>query len=167
MKLDIGCGRKTSPGYVGMDISPEVGAEFVHDWDVLPWPFADGCVDEINASHVLEHTKDLIAFMNECHRILKKGGTMHVACPYYTSMGAWQDPTHVRAISEMTFAYFCALNRKAMDVMHYPITADFAFQYSHIVDPAWAEGLSEERIKLGVKHGFNTCHTIKAILTKR
>jgi SAM-dependent methyltransferase len=167
LKLDIGCGRKTREGFVGMDVSPEVGAAFVHDWDVLPWPFDGSSIDEINASHVLEHTKDLIAFMNECHRILKPGGTMHVECPHYTSIGAWQDPTHVRAITEMTFAYFCAVNRKAMDVMHYPITADFAFTYSCLVDPEWAKGKPQEHLDMGVKHSFNVCHTIKATLTKR
>jgi len=27
-------------------------------------------------------------------------------CPYYSSIRAWQDPTHKRAISEATFLYF-------------------------------------------------------------
>lgn len=44
--------------------------------------------------------------MEEVYRICKSGGEVHVAVPYYTSRGAFRDPTHVRYITEDTFQYF-------------------------------------------------------------
>jgi SAM-dependent methyltransferase len=165
MKLDVGCGQKTKEGYVGMDISPDVGAEYVWSWEEYPWPFADESVEEINACHVLEHTKDLMKFMNECHRILKKGGKMHVECPYHTSTGAWQDPTHTRAISEMTFVYFNRRTREQWKLDHYPITADFEFSYIHVLGPEWINKPDQQR-SFAIEHYFNVCRTILVELTK-
>lgn len=166
MKLDVGCGEKKRPGFIGMDISPDVGAEVVHDWEVYPWPFADNSVDELNASNVLEHTKDLMKFMNECYRIMKVGAKFHVLCPYHTSTGAWQDPTHTRAISEMTFYYFDKQKRDDWKLSHYPITTDFTYTYTFMLSGEWA-GKPENEIWHGIKHYFNVCEFIQVELTKR
>lgn len=167
MKLDIGCGQHKKPGFVGMDISQYVGADYVHDWEIYPWPFADISVEEINATHVLEHTKDLMKFMNECYRILKPGATMFVACPYYTSVGCWQDPTHTRGISEKTFMYFNKSIRTQWGLDHYPITADFDCRYTHMIEDDWYQNKTPEEIQFGVQHYFNVCKAIHATLTKR
>lgn len=166
MKLDVGCGSNKRPGFIGMDISPNVGAEVVHDWEYFPWPFNSDSVGEINVSHVLEHTKDLIRFMEECYRILRVGGVMHVACPYHTSTGAWQDPTHTRAISEMTFHYFSKHWRDNNGLGHYPISCNFDFSYVHMVDQEWLSKPQHE-IAFAIQHYFNVCRTINATLTKR
>ena len=166
MKLDVGCGQIKRPGFVGMDISPDVGAEFVHDWEVYPWPFEDNSIAELNAGNVLEHVVDLMKFMNECYRIMKTGAVMHVVCPYHTSTGAWQDPTHTRAISEMTFYYFDKQKRDNWGLSHYPITADFTYTYTHYLADGWINKPPEE-IQFGIQHYFNVCTFIYVELTKR
>lgn len=166
MKLDIGCGQNKWPGFIGMDISNKVGAEIVHDWEDFPWPIASASIDEINASHVLEHTKDLINFMNECYRIMQMGAQMHVVCPYYSSIEAWQDPTHVRAISEKTFLYFNKEWRLNNGLSHYSTDADFDFNYVYLFAPEWDNKPMAEKL-FGVQHYTNVCKFIQIILSKR
>jgi hypothetical protein len=55
---------------------------------------------------VIEHIRNLIGLMEEVYRISRPGGTVEVVVPYYTSRGAFRDPTHVRYITEDTFQYF-------------------------------------------------------------
>ena len=102
-RLDVACGSNKTPGFFGVDIAKTKDVDVVWDLEKFPWPFPDNSVDEIVCNHYIEHTKDLISFMNELYRIMVPGGTAIIRAPYYNSMRAWQDPTHVRAISEATF----------------------------------------------------------------
>ena len=106
LKLDIGCGLNKKDGFIGIDKSPDVGADYVVDIEHAKLPFDDSSVDEIHCAHLVEHLNELVHFMNECHRVLKKDGVLTILAPYYTSIQATQDPTHVRFISENTFRYF-------------------------------------------------------------
>jgi SAM-dependent methyltransferase len=62
---------------------------------------------EIIANDVLEHIPDLVTAMTNCRDLLKRGGEMHIHVPYDLSLGAWQDPTHVRAFNENSWLYYC------------------------------------------------------------
>lgn len=106
MKLDIGCSSKKLPGYIGIDILPQDGVDFVHDIEEAPWPFAAGCFDEINASHILEHLKPwkLIPVMNEAWRVMEVGGLMTIRTPYGLAYAF--DPTHCILFQETSFLYF-------------------------------------------------------------
>lgn len=44
--------------------------------------------------------------MEEIYRVCKAEAVVQVVVPYYTSRGAFRDPTHVRYIAEDTFQYF-------------------------------------------------------------
>lgn len=54
VKLDLGCGQNPKEGFEGVDL---YGDKAKHKVDLFkfPWPFADDSVDEIFASHFLEH----------------------------------------------------------------------------------------------------------------
>src|SRR5262249_51940570 len=65
-----------------------------------------GYFDEIVANDVLEHIQDLQTAMTSCLELLKLGGRFRIQVPYDLSYGAWQDPTHVRAFNEMSWAYY-------------------------------------------------------------
>lgn len=81
MRLNLGAGDWNPPGYTSVDLWD---ADVKHDLSVFPWPFADGSVEEILASHVLEHFTRAQAwdFLRECKRILKPGdGILHIAVP--------------------------------------------------------------------------------------
>lgn len=165
LKIDIGCGSNIRPGYLGMDISSTVGPAFVHDWEDYPWPFDDNSVDALNANHVMEHTKDLIKFINECYRIMKPFTAMDTVTPYYSSIRAWQDPTHIRAISENTFLYFSKKWRIEHGLTHYPIKANFDYKYSFLLSPEWNNKTNEEK-NFAIQHYINVVDDIQVTLWK-
>ena len=110
--LDVGCGDAESkyPGAVGMDKQDLPGVDVVHDWNDFPWPFEDGSVLTIIASHVVEHVSPIdghfLDWMNEAWRVLRVGGQMAIVCPYGTNAYWAQDPTHCNAVTERTWWYF-------------------------------------------------------------
>lgn len=165
-RLDVACGQNKTPGFFGVDIADEEGVDVVWDLEKFPWPFPDNSVDELVCNHYIEHTKDLIAFMNELHRIMVPGGQALIRAPYYNSMRAWQDPTHTRAISEATFLYYNQDWLKANKLNHYPITANFDFNFGYDFTPDWAMR-SEESRAFAVRHYTNVVSDIQAILIKK
>ena len=66
----------------------------------------DSQFKKIIANDVLEHIPNLTAAMTNCLRLLMPGGTFHINVPYDLSLGAWQDPTHVRAFNENSWLYY-------------------------------------------------------------
>jgi len=164
--VDLACGDAKQQGYIGVDIVKLPGVDIVHDLEKFPWPFKDESVDEVFCSHYVEHTKDLMKFMDELYRILKPEGKANIVAPYYSSMRAWQDPSHTRAISEATFLYFNKNWRVANKLGHYPITCDFDFSYGYAVDPSWVTR-NEEARAFAIKHYINVITDIQVMLTKR
>lgn len=137
-RLDLGCGANKKEGFLGVDISPNVNPDFIHDLNRYPYPFEDNSVFEIFTSHFIEHVGDIKKFMEECWRILVPMGMMTILAPYYSSVRAFQDYTHVRPISEMTFLYF---NKEWMDTNkldHYGVKCNFEIiNNRYYFDPAW------------------------------
>lgn len=110
IRLDIGCGRNKTPGWVGMDFQELEGVDIVHDWNDMPWPLPDESCLQILASHVVEHVNPanghFLRWMDECWRLLKPNGSLAIIVPYATSHGMFQDPTHCNFCNETTWAYF-------------------------------------------------------------
>jgi predicted SAM-dependent methyltransferase len=79
--LEIGSGNKKGKnGWITVDM--QHGADITHDLKKgIPLP--DASVDEIYASHVLEHIsfKDLIVLLQEIYRVLKQNGKFSVCVP--------------------------------------------------------------------------------------
>ena len=128
VKIDLACGQnKTDGGYFGIDKVPGDKVDAVVDLEQFPWPIESDSAEDIVCNHYVEHTTDLIKFMDEVYRILKPGGKMKVVAPYYTSIRCWQDPTHKRAIGDATFLYFNKGWRDVNKLDHYDIKSDFDF----------------------------------------
>lgn len=104
--LDVGCGGRKLPGAVGMDILALPGVDVVHDVDHAPWPFADGSFDLVFLNHVLEHVVDVVATMEEIHRVLAPGGRVVIQVPYFRCTDAYNDPTHTHFFASQTLDYF-------------------------------------------------------------
>lgn len=68
----------------------------------------DDYVDGITCNHLVEHVRDLPAFMAEMWRVCKDGAVVEISHPYQFNVRAWQDPTHVRALNEISWFYFDA-----------------------------------------------------------
>lgn len=166
IKLDIACGQNKKKGFTGIDIAKVDGVDIIHDLTKFPWPFEDNSVGEAFCSHYVEHTPDLIAFMNEVYRILAPGAQLTIHAPYYTSMRCWQDPTHLRAISEASFLYYNKGWREANRLTHYPITCDFDFTYGYVMGAEWA-AKSPEAQQYAIAHYWNVVSDITVTLTKK
>lgn len=166
VRIDLACGQRKEPGFIGLDKFAGPDVDIVHDIETYPWPFEDNSVDEVICRHYVEHVKDLMAFMNELYRVMKTGAKAAIVAPYYSSIRAWQDPTHVRAISEVSFLYYNKEWREINLLNHYPITADFDFVYGYNWDPAWAKR-AEEAKQFAAKHYINVINDILVTLTKR
>jgi len=108
MKLELGCGKAPTHGYVHHDRkkhSPHI--DVAHDLERLPWPWTDACCDEILGLDVFEHLHLMPAdWMRECHRILRPGGTLQLRVPIFGSPWHLIDPTHVRGFHPLNFDYF-------------------------------------------------------------
>lgn len=166
VKLNIACGQNKQEGFIGIDKVKTPAVDIVHDLEEFPWPFEDNSVDEVICSHYVEHTKDLIKFMDELWRIMKVGAKATIVAPYYSSIRCWQDPTHIRAISEFTFLYFNKVWREQNKLDHYGIKSDWDFTYGYAMDPAWVTRAEEARV-FAMKHYINVITDIHVSLTKR
>jgi len=81
-KLNLGCGKKQMEGWVNIDIR-DFGQEIIRDI-TRGLPFDDSSVDEISASHSLEHIerKDIDFVWEEIYRVLKPGAIVFIRVPH-------------------------------------------------------------------------------------
>jgi hypothetical protein len=156
LKLDLGCGQNPKEGFEGVDL---YGGKAKHIFNLFtfPWPFESDSVDELHASHFLEHIparevehRDLsrisqpsapdqiflgqdmlFAFMDECYRIMKVDAWMQVIVPSGRSNRAFWDPTHRRFFMQETFLYFSAEWRKLNSLDHYRAKCNFGVDITH------------------------------------
>jgi SAM-dependent methyltransferase len=92
--LNLGSGKKYIPGVVNVDVTPATKPDVVHDLNRVPWPFSDSYFREVQALDVLEHLSDLIAVMEEIHRICEDGAIIRVTTPHFSSANSYTDLTH-------------------------------------------------------------------------
>jgi SAM-dependent methyltransferase len=108
IKLNLGCGKRPIAGTVGVDVVALDGVAVIADLDGTPLPFAQNSIQAIYIFHVLEHIRDLARLMDEIHRISAPDAHIMIEVPYYTCVGAFGDPTHVRFFTYETFRFWSA-----------------------------------------------------------
>jgi len=104
--LDVGCGNAKIPGAVGIDLVPGTQADIVHDLNVMPWPLESSSFEFVRLWSILEHLRDVVAVVNEVHRVSKSGATVVVGVPHFSSVNAYSDPTHAHIFSASSLDYF-------------------------------------------------------------
>jgi len=121
--------------------------------------------DKLN--HPFMPSDGLFRFMEEVYRILKPNGKIRIIAPYYTSMRAIQDPTHVRSIGEVTFMYFNKDWRELNKLQHYTTSScDFGFVYGYNMQQDFVNKHEAQR-NFAVKHYWNVVDDIDVTLTKK
>jgi hypothetical protein len=186
LRLSLACGDRVPEGFKGVDVVKTASATYVQDLLSFPWSqFADNSVDEIECTCFVEHIPHgdsrhdpFFQFFDEIWRILKPAefdpnnpniplrGFARISCPYYSSMRAWQDPTHNRAISEASFLYLNKQWRIDNLLAHYPVTCDFDFSYGYILSPEW-QTRSQDAQQFAVRNYVNAVSDIQVQLIKR
>jgi SAM-dependent methyltransferase len=101
MRIDLGCGTKKQPGFLGVDRYPLAGVDVVADIN-RNLPFRNDSVDLLLASHSLEHVEKLLATIAEVYRICKHGAQLCVVAPYSEQKLNWANPYHTWAFNEHT-----------------------------------------------------------------
>ncbi len=117
--LHAGSGKDFRLGCLNVDIAPAMNPDLVLDLS-LPLDFeaphnttrfgtirlTRGGFIRITAFELLEHVADLPRLMRNFLDLLAEGGELELSVPYELSLGAWQDPTHVRAFNENSWLYY-------------------------------------------------------------
>jgi len=110
IRLDIGCGKNKKEGFIGVDQYAMDGVDKVIDVR-KKWPWKDNEVDEVHASHFIEHLTNFndkwerTHFFNEMYRVLRPEGKATLIFPHWCSNRYYGDPTHCEPFSEMGFYY--------------------------------------------------------------
>ena len=121
--LNIGSGKSFLPQALNVDVGARWQPDIVADLE-QPFPAGPDAIYEtvrfgpirlrpgsfthIVAFDVLEHLRDLTTCMTSCLQLLAPEGEFIIQVPYELSLGAWSDPTHVRAFNERSWVYYTA-----------------------------------------------------------
>jgi predicted SAM-dependent methyltransferase len=108
MRLELGCGKRPTPGYIHHDrIAHSPHIDVAHNLDSLPWPWESESISEILAMDVMEHLKtDVNLWLDECHRILIPDGKLILRVPSYNNPVSYRDTTHQRVFHEESFYFW-------------------------------------------------------------
>jgi SAM-dependent methyltransferase len=167
LKLDIGCGTRKQPGFVGIDSLDFEGVDHVIDVR-KGLPFEDCSVDEIYSNHFVEHLtgEERVPFMNELYRVMKVGAIATIIAPCWSHSCAYGDPTHkFPPISQWTQLYWNAAWRKD-NGPHTGYTCDFDYTLAGSWDSS-IEGRNAEYKQNAMNTQINAWRDIIFTLTKK
>jgi SAM-dependent methyltransferase len=111
--LDIGYGKTRYTGiyksneditYLDKEKLPHV--DILCDINKNKIPLKDNQFDLIYIRDVLHHVDNIIEALEECHRILKKGGKIIINVPHYTSFNAYRDMLAKHFMTRFSMDYF-------------------------------------------------------------
>jgi predicted SAM-dependent methyltransferase len=106
--LDLGCGMRKAGGWVGVDIRPYKDVDFVFNVGKDKFPFPDNYFEKIQAIHLFEHLypEELFHCVDECWRVLKPTGYLHVEVPEAGTPAYYIHPDHKIQFKPNTFSFF-------------------------------------------------------------
>ena len=171
LKLDFGAGRNPQPGFSSVDLyAPD--ADIKLDLFKFPFPWKDNTVDEIVASHFVEHIPQdkRWPFFAECWRILKPDAVMRIVVPSWKSERAYGDMTHAwPPVTTMALFYLNKAWRENNKLTYgaYDIKCNFDHQSGPTgVSPEFAQKAHEVQI-FACQHYLEAYPDAWCTLTKR
>jgi SAM-dependent methyltransferase len=169
LKLNLGSGPNKMDGFISVDSRPFDGkVDLVHDL-TKRWPWKDDSVDEVHASHFIEHldAKGRIHFVNELYRVLRKDAKATIIVPHWASNRAYGDLTHQwPPVSEMWF-YYLDKNWRAQNAPHNDFyTCDFMCTWGYSMHPA-IQSRNQEYQQHAMSFFKEACQDTVATMVKR
>jgi len=108
--LHLGSGEKYDPAAVNVDIVSSTNPDISHDLEIRPWPLPNDHFQEVRAFDVIEHLDDVVASMEEIHRVCRNGAVVKITVPHYSCCNSFTDITHRHYFSIRSFDYFTGDN---------------------------------------------------------
>lgn len=133
MGLNLGCGRAVRKGWINIDRVRSEGVDVCVDLQASGLPFRDSSVDEVYASHILEHLPRWEELLFEIHRVLKPGGLLRIRVPYGLNASAF----HVRFFLPYTMDQFCSESFEGVEASSLEIRPLFKKMYQKIKRRVW------------------------------
>ena len=113
-KLNLGCGRRRIADALNVDINRDVEPDLECDLDRLPWPLPAGHFTEVFAYDVIEHCVNVLAVMEEIHRVTREGAVVRITVPHFSCANAFTDPTHRHFFGISSFNYVTGYDNFAL-----------------------------------------------------
>jgi SAM-dependent methyltransferase len=145
VRIDLGCGNAKRPGFVGLDLFPGDGVDFVVDLTRESFPFDDDSVDEVFSAHFLEHIDEPNHVFSEIGRVCKDGARIEFWTPY-----AWTNEAflygHLHGITEEMWTHLGLSHRDIYSAMlrgHWVLQ-----QFIFVIDQATIDDLAVHEVDL-------------------
>ena len=177
LKLDLGCGPNKRPGFIGVDERKFNGVDVVTDLR-KPWPWDDGSVAEVHASHFLEHLtgSERVWFFNELYRVLAPAeygpggnpvkGFASIIVPHWSSERAYGDPTHQWPPVVFFAFYYLNAEWRAQNAPHCGYTCNFEVGGTNAISNEWTVK-NQETQQFAQMHYINVATDLQLRLVKK
>ena len=168
-KLDLACGDNKREGFFGIDKHKTASTDAEFDLLSFPWPIESDSVEEVHCSNFFEHIPAMQRkpFMEELHRVLKKGKGAQIIVPMGDRM--CQDFTHQwPPVVPGSFLYFNQDWLKQNKLMHgdYVTTADFDYSYGYALNPTVAARNADYQ-QYAIQHYNNAATDLYVTVVKK
>lgn len=80
-RINFGSGTDYRKGWLNIDADKKIKADQYFDLNEFPYPLPDNTFEFIYCDNLIEHLHNPIGFLQECKRILKRNGTLHIIYP--------------------------------------------------------------------------------------
>lgn len=172
-KLNYGCGSEYLEGWFNVDYTKAVKTDYCGDMYSMRYiPEFSNRFSYVLLKYVFEHGNNHMSFMKGLYNICKPDAIVEIICPYYSSVDAWSDPDHKRAISENIFfhfdrsSYLWYPNNPITPATRNRYLPNFDFEMKHInfiMNPGF-DNLNPQETEYVRKHLMNTVNYIHVIL---
>lgn len=110
MVLNLGCGQLPIKNAINVDLCETGYNDDTVDLSKTPWKWDNDSIDGIYLIHTLEHFPNPLEIIQECHRILKKGGFLFIEVPHSSNVGCIGALEHYRTFSYGISRVLCESN---------------------------------------------------------
>lgn len=162
--LNLGCGndiRETTSQieYINVDKVKLKGVNMTHDLNIIPYPFESESINLIVLKDILEHLDNPIDVLQECYRLLKKGGECLISVVYWNHKYSYSDPQHKWAFSERYFDFFTIKSIMRPYYMKYHF---LKLEIKYLFDKKAIEKYGEQENIL-LKKAYHHCNIIQGM----
>lgn len=150
LKLHLGCGKRYLKGWYHIDAINHPNVQMSADVSDLSL-FPDACVDEIYASHVLEHINrhKVVLVLKEWTRVLKSGGKLRIAVPNFEAV-----VDHYNEKRDLSILMGLLYGGQDSELNYHYVTFDFEILKSILSDLGF-NNIEQYDYRSFLPHGFD------------